>query len=93
MATLLIPAALRPFTGRKSEIKEAGKTVGQVINALTNEYPDLIPHIYDPDTQVRSFINVFVGETNVKKLQGMDTPIGPDDTVMLVPAIAGGMLA
>jgi adenylyltransferase/sulfurtransferase len=83
MATILIPPALRPFTGRHAKVVEKGKTVGQVINALSNEYPDLIAEIYDINADLRSYIDVFVGEINVKKLQGMDTPIGPDDTVRL----------
>jgi molybdopterin converting factor small subunit len=94
MATLLIPAALRSFTGGKGEIEETGNTAGEAIHALAAAYPDIAKHLYEDDgSRLRAFINVFVGETNIKKLNGLDTPITPTDTVMLVPAIAGGCIA
>jgi molybdopterin converting factor small subunit len=94
MATLLVPAALRAFTGGKSEVDVAGSTAGETIRALAAAYPDIAKHIYDDEGKnLRSFINVFVGETNIKKLNGLDTPVSQSDTVMLVPAIAGGATA
>jgi adenylyltransferase/sulfurtransferase len=84
-----IPTALRGFTERKSEVELEGRTVGEAINALAERYPDLRQHLY-LGKELRSFINIFVGDTNIKKLEGLDTKLSGGETVMLVPAIAGG---
>ncbi|MDR3310152.1 MAG: MoaD/ThiS family protein [Oscillospiraceae bacterium] len=91
MASLLIPTALRAFTDRKSEIEVAARTAGEAVAALAEAYPDIKQHLYEDGGALRSFINVFVGETNIKSLNGLDTPIDADATVVLVPAIAGGV--
>ena len=82
--TILIPTALRSFTERKSEVSVEGATAGEAIGALAEAYPD------SGQRELRSFINVFVGDTNIKNLQGLDTAVKGGDTIMLVPAIAGG---
>jgi adenylyltransferase/sulfurtransferase len=89
--TIQIPTALRGFTDRQGEVAVEAATVGAAIAALTQSYPDIKQHLYqDGGTELRSFINVFVGETNIKKLKGLDTPVPEGGTIMLVPAIAGG---
>jgi adenylyltransferase/sulfurtransferase len=89
--TIQIPTALRNFTDRKGEVSVEGDTVGAAIAAFASAYPDIKPHIYqDGKAELRSFINVFVGETNIKKLGGLDTPLSDGSVIMLVPAIAGG---
>jgi molybdopterin converting factor small subunit len=90
---LLIPTALRAFTDRQREIAVDADTVGAAISALTGLYPDIRQHLYEDSGELRSFINVFVGETNIKATGGLDTAIHDGDTVMLVPAIAGGLLS
>ncbi|AEF86027.1 thiamineS protein [Treponema primitia ZAS-2] len=87
--TILIPTALRNFTDRKSEVTTEGSTVGEALRNFTGTYPDIKQHLYQGE-ELRSFINVFVEETNIKKLQGLDTKIADGGTIMLVPAIAGG---
>jgi adenylyltransferase/sulfurtransferase len=89
--TVLIPTALRGFTERNSELSVEGASVREALNDLTATYPDIKQHLYkDGEDELRSFINVFVGESNIKKLQGLDTTINSGETIMLVPAIAGG---
>jgi molybdopterin converting factor small subunit len=88
--TLLIPTALRGFTDQKTELEVTGNTVGAAISSLTSLYPDLRRHLYEDSGKLRSFINVFVGETNIKATGGLDTPLADGSVVMLVPAIAGG---
>jgi adenylyltransferase/sulfurtransferase len=99
--TILIPTALRGFADRKSEVEAEGATVGEAIRAFAEAYPDIKQHLYqsgDAGTpgdhsgsgELRSFINVFLGETNIKNLDGLDTKVAQGDTIMLVPAIAGG---
>ncbi|MDR0525323.1 MAG: MoaD family protein [Spirochaetaceae bacterium] len=89
MITVIIPTALRNFTARKAEIEAQGETVREVLADLNQQYPDLKPHLYQ-DGELRSFVNVFVGDRNIKKLKGLDTPLKDGDSLMLVPAIAGG---
>jgi adenylyltransferase/sulfurtransferase len=87
-----IPTALRSFTGRQGEVPVEAATVKEAIAALAAQYPDIKGHLYkDGGEELRSFINVFVGEINIKKLDGLATRLGPGDTIMLVPAIAGGV--
>ena len=86
--TILIPSALRAFVDRKSEVEAEGATVGEALANLAAEYPDLKHQIYEDDTKLRGFVNVFVDGTNIKKLDGLATPVAA--VVTLVPAIAGG---
>jgi adenylyltransferase/sulfurtransferase len=88
--TVLVPTALRAFTDQKSEVSVEGDTVASVIAALTEAYPDIKRHLYQDEEHLRSFINVFVGETNIKNLDGLDTKLSDGSEIMLVPAIAGG---
>ena len=88
--TILIPTALRSFVDRNSEVEVDGATVGEALGNLATQYPDLKQQIYEDDVKLRGFVNVFVDGTNIKKLNGLDTPVAPGATVMIVPAIAGG---
>ena len=88
--SVLIPSALRAFVDRKSEIEAEGATVGEALAHVAAQYPDLKHQIYEDDTKLRGFVNVFVDGTNIKKLNGLDTPVAAGATVMIVPAIAGG---
>ena len=90
MKTLLIPTALRGFVDGHASVEVSGATVGETLADLTNKYPDIKRHIYDNDDRPRSFINIYLGEDNVKALQGLDTPVKDGAELMLVPAIAGG---
>jgi adenylyltransferase/sulfurtransferase len=90
MAALMIPTALRAFAGGEAELELDGATAGEVIAALAKKHPEIREHLYEDGGSLRSFINVYVGDQNVKKLQGLDTPVKDSDSVMLVPAIAGG---
>ena len=88
--SVLIPSALRAFVDRKSEIEAEGGTVGEVLAHVAAQYPDLKHQIYEDDVKLRGFVNVFVDGTNIKKLNGLETPVAAGATVMIVPAIAGG---
>ena len=88
--TILIPTALRSFVDRKSEVEVESSTVGEALANLTTQYPDLKRQIYENDTALRGFVNVFVDGTNIKKLNGLETPVKPGAVVTIVPAIAGG---
>ncbi|MEC5319885.1 ubiquitin-like small modifier protein 1 [Brenneria populi subsp. brevivirga] len=88
--TLLIPTALRAFTDGQSKIQLEGNTVGQLIEALAQRYPDIRQHLYEEEGGLRSFINLYVNDSNIKNTGGLDTPVSAGNEVILVPAIAGG---
>jgi adenylyltransferase/sulfurtransferase len=88
--TIQIPTALRSFTDRQSEVKVEGATVGAAVAALAEAYPAIKPHLFQDDGSLRSFINIFLGDTNIKKLRGLETSLADGAVIMLVPAIAGG---
>lgn len=90
--TVLIPTTLRSFTNRRSEIELEGSNVAEVIQALADEYPDTKKAIFDEEGKPRAFINIFVGEENIKKLNGYETEVKDGEVIMLIPAIAGGAI-
>jgi molybdopterin synthase sulfur carrier subunit len=89
MATIRIPAPLRPYTGGQSSVQVGGGSVGAVLSDLTSQHPDLRQHLYDGD-KLRSFVNVFLNEEDVRYLDGAETAVSDSDTLMIIPSIAGG---
>jgi adenylyltransferase/sulfurtransferase len=87
---LLVPTALRAFTGGYPEVTVSGNTVGDALRALTEAYPDAAKHLFDENHHLRSFVNIYIGDTNIKNIDGLETSIADGQTIMLVPAIAGG---
>ncbi|WP_407627261.1 MoaD/ThiS family protein [Yersinia kristensenii] len=88
--TLLIPSALRAFTDGQGKVSLEGENVGKLVAALAEHYPDIRQHLYEDDGSLRSFINLYVGDANIKTTGGLETPVKSGDEVILVPAIAGG---
>jgi molybdopterin converting factor small subunit len=90
MATLRIPTPLRSYTDGQIEVKVQAGNVGEAMQRLVEKYPALKAHLYNGDGKLRPFVNLFVGENNVKDLQGLATPLEEDARVLLIPSIAGG---
>ncbi|GAA2182594.1 hypothetical protein GCM10009785_22510 [Brooklawnia cerclae] len=90
MAIVTIPSVLRTYTARQSRLTVPGATVEEVVSTLAASYPDLAPHILDDRGDLRSFVNVFVGEQDIRSLDGVTTHVDDDSAILLVPAIAGG---
>lgn len=90
MATLRIPTPLRAYTGGNNEIAVQGSTVGEALDDLVALYPALRPHLYSGEGKLRPFVNLFLGEENVKDMQGLATPVSQNDRLLLIPSIAGG---
>ncbi|MDR1728938.1 MAG: MoaD/ThiS family protein [Acidobacteriota bacterium] len=91
MAKVFIPTALRAFADGKAQVEVGGATAGEVVAALAELYPDIRRHIYDAEGKLRSYVNVFVGEEDIRNFGGLGAPVPPDGEVTLVPAIAGGV--
>ena len=88
--TVLIPTPLRQFAGGKSDIEVEAKTAGGALDALTSEFPDLRKHLFTEQNALRNFINVYVGDEDIRYLDGAATELPPGETVTIVPSIAGG---
>lgn len=92
MATLKIPTPLRPYADGSSEVNVDGDTVGAALEALLALHPDLGKHLYNEHNQLRAFVNLFLGEDNIKDLQGLATPLTENDLLRIIPSIAGGAM-
>jgi len=90
MAIVYIPTALRRLAGGKSKVEVPGATVREVLRNLEAEYPGMGERLFDDKGNVKRFINIFVGDSEMRTLQGLDTPLGDKDTISIVPAMAGG---
>ncbi|MEQ8673130.1 MAG: MoaD/ThiS family protein [Aggregatilineales bacterium] len=89
MSSIKIPTPLRAYTGNQATIAVDGTTVGEALGNLVSQHPDLKQHLFDGDS-LRNFVNVFIGDEDVRFLDGMDTEISADDNLRIIPSIAGG---
>jgi len=91
--TITIPTALRQFAGGKSEFEVDAGTAGEALNQLSTQFIELRRHLYDEKNKLRSFVNVYVNEEDIRHQSGAETPVKDGDTLMIVPSIAGGATA
>ena len=90
MPTVRIPPVLRPRTGGESEVDASGATVGQVLNALAERHPDTREQLFGPDGELNRYVNIYLNDEDVRVLEGLETPASDADTVVILPAMAGG---
>jgi len=90
MPKIKIPTPLRQYTQGNSEVEVGGATAGETLGNLTEEYPDLRQHLYTGDGKLRSFVNVYKGEEDIRYLDGTDTEVSDKDELSIIPSIAGG---
>jgi molybdopterin/thiamine biosynthesis adenylyltransferase/rhodanese-related sulfurtransferase/molybdopterin converting factor small subunit len=88
--TVLIPTPLRPYVGGREAVEVEAGNVGEVLERLTGEHAALRAHLFGPDGQLRSFVNVYVNDRDIRTLARRETPVAPGDTVSIIPSIAGG---
>jgi molybdopterin converting factor small subunit len=88
--TIRIPTPLRPFTGGAGQIEVEGATVGQALQALGRRHEGILDRLLDAEGQIRGFVNIYLGETNVRTLGGLDSPLPDAAVISIVPAVAGG---
>jgi sulfur-carrier protein len=89
VSVVRIPPTLRAETGGERQVEASGDTVGDLLDDLTSRFPSLRDRILE-DGQVAEFVNVYVDGEDVRTLDGVDTPVREDATVILLPAMAGG---
>src|SRR3989442_9068791 len=90
MVKILIPTPLRPYTDKKDAVDAEGKTVGELLADLTARHAGLKPHLYNEQGRLRSFVNVYVNDEDIRYLQKESTPVSPGDTISIIPSVAGG---
>ena len=88
-STVRIPTPLRTLTGGSDEVQAAGATVGAVIEDLEHKYPGMRDRLLD-EKGVRRFVNVYVGDEDIRFLEGLATALKGGEQISIVPAIAGG---
>jgi molybdopterin/thiamine biosynthesis adenylyltransferase/rhodanese-related sulfurtransferase/molybdopterin converting factor small subunit len=92
MARILIPTALRQFTEQKDAVDVSGATVGEALSSLTAQYPNLRKNLFNDAGKLRSFVNVYVNDEDIRYLQKTETRVEGDTTLSIVPSIAGGAI-
>jgi molybdopterin synthase sulfur carrier subunit len=90
MATIRIPPVLRAQTGGQPEVEASGANVGEVLRALTAEHPATEEQLFGPDGELNRYVNVYLNDEDVRVLDGLDTAVSDGDTVVILPAMAGG---
>jgi len=90
MATIRIPPVLRAQTGGQTEVETGGADVGEVLRALTAAHPATAEQLFGPDGDLNRYVNVYLNDEDVRVLDGLETAVSDDDTVIIMPAMAGG---
>ena len=85
-----IPTPLRGYAGGQKTVSVEGTTVGEALNALTAQHPGLRQHLFAEDGRLRSFVNVYLNDEDVRYLRYIETPLKESDKLAIVPSVAGG---
>ena len=91
MISIQIPTALRKFTDNQGSVDVDGATVGEALKNLAEKFPDVGKNILDENGTARNFVNIYLGEDDVRSLNGVDTEVSDGQELLLVPSIAGGV--
>jgi sulfur-carrier protein len=90
VSAVRIPPTLRAATAGEKRVSVAGATVGEIVAGLVAAYPDLSAQLLDTEGALNRFVNVFLNDTDIRHLEGLATPVGETDQLLLLPAMAGG---
>ena len=92
MATVKIPPVLRASTGGEKEVSADGATVGQVLGSLADTHPATKTQIFGDGGDLNRYVNVYLNDEDVRVLEGLETAVSEGDTLVILPAMAGGSL-
>jgi molybdopterin converting factor small subunit len=92
MATVRIPPVLRPSVGGEKELSAPGSSVGEILRSVAERHPDTRGQLFAEDGQLNRYVNVYLNDEDVRVLDGLDTSVGEGDTLVILPAMAGGIL-
>jgi adenylyltransferase/sulfurtransferase len=87
---VIIPTPLRPYADKRESVQCEAKTVAEALDGLTKQFAELRKHLYTDDGKIRSFVNVYVNDEDIRYLAKENTPTKDGDTISIVPSIAGG---
>ena len=90
MSTVKIPPVLRSATGGAKEVAAEGSTVGEVLRSLAVQHPATESQLFSEDGGLNRYVNVYLNDEDVRVLDGLGTGVGPKDTLVILPAMAGG---
>lgn len=90
MSKVHIPTPLRQYVGKQSAVDVSGATVGDAMNALVSQHPELKRHLYTEEGKLRAFVNIYVNDEDIRYLQKEATALNEGDNISIVPSIAGG---
>ena len=90
MSTIKIPPVLRGSTGGEKEVSAEGASVGDVLRSLVEQHPDTKTQLFGEDGSLNRYVNVYLNDEDVRVLDGLDTEVKPIDTLVILPAMAGG---
>ncbi len=90
MLKVHIPSPLRQYAGKQASVEVKAGTVGEALNSLMSQHPDLRRHLYTEDGKLRAFVNVYVNDEDIRYLQKEATQVKDSDNISIVPSIAGG---
>jgi sulfur-carrier protein len=90
MPTIKVPPVLRPQTDGEAEVSIEGGTVGEALRGLAERYPQTKEQLFSPEGDLNRYVNVYLNDEDVRVLDGLDTPASDSDTVVILPAMAGG---
>ena len=90
MATIRIPPVLRPAVGGEKELTAEGDSVGEILRHVADAHPDTQSQLFAADGGLNRYVNVYLNDEDVRVLDGLETPVGESDTLVILPAMAGG---
>jgi sulfur-carrier protein len=90
MATVRIPPVLRPSVNGEREVTAGGSSVGEVLNALAEAHPGTKSQLFGPEGDLNRYVNVYLNDEDVRVLDGLETSVSDGDTLVILPAMAGG---
>jgi molybdopterin converting factor small subunit len=90
MATVRIPPVLRPSVGGEKELTATGGNVGEILRSIADEHPVTRDQLFSGDGELNRYVNVYLNDEDVRVLDGLDTPVSESDTLVILPAMAGG---
>jgi molybdopterin synthase sulfur carrier subunit len=90
MATIKIPPVLRPSVGGEKEVQASGPDVGALLNQLAEQHPATQSQLFGPDGSLNRYVNVYLNDEDVRVLDGLGTSVKDGDTLVILPAMAGG---
>jgi molybdopterin synthase sulfur carrier subunit len=90
MATIRIPPVLRAAVGGEKELSAEGASVGEILRSVAEEHPETQSQLFSPDGDLNRYVNVYLNDEDVRVLDGLETSVGSSDTLVILPAMAGG---